>query len=104
MTSNLPVHEELVPDPDIELILLGGLVRRNKSLVGFLTEDCVRQGARLSMGTSAVRSDGTVVNTTVVEVPAGGHDCLGRPSRPCGGRSTLPGSRYPPCVGRRRST
>jgi hypothetical protein len=46
MTSNLPVYEELVPDPDIELILLGGLVRRNKSLVGFLTEDCMRQGAR----------------------------------------------------------
>jgi DeoR/GlpR family transcriptional regulator of sugar metabolism len=45
MTSNLPVYEELVPDPDIELILLVGLVRRNKSLVGFLTEDCFRAAA-----------------------------------------------------------
>jgi DeoR/GlpR family transcriptional regulator of sugar metabolism len=72
MTSNLAVYEELVPDPDIELILLGGFVRRNyKSLVGFLTEDCVRQvrAGRLFMGTSGVRSDGTVVDTTAVEVP-----------------------------------
>jgi DeoR/GlpR family transcriptional regulator of sugar metabolism len=72
MTSNLAVYEELVPDPDIELILLGGVVRRNyKSLVGFLTEDCVRQvrAGRLFMGTSGVRSDGTVVDTTAVEVP-----------------------------------
>ena len=61
-----------MPDPDIELILLGGVVRRNyKSLVGFLTEDCVRQvrAGRLFMGTSGVRSDGTVVDTTAVEVP-----------------------------------
>jgi DeoR/GlpR family transcriptional regulator of sugar metabolism len=72
MTSNLAVYEELVPDPDIELILLGGVVRRNyKSLVGFLTEDCVRQvrAGRLFMGASGVRSDGTVVDTTAVEVP-----------------------------------
>jgi DeoR/GlpR family transcriptional regulator of sugar metabolism len=72
MTSNLAVYEELVPDPEIELILLGGVVRRNyKSLVGFLTEDCVRQvrAGRLFMGTSGVRSDGTVVDTTAVEIP-----------------------------------
>jgi DeoR/GlpR family transcriptional regulator of sugar metabolism len=73
MTSNLAVYEELVPDPDIELILLGGLVRRNyRSLVGFLTEDCVRQvrAGRLFIGTSGVRPDGTVVDTTAVEVPS----------------------------------
>ncbi|NEE04317.1 DeoR/GlpR family DNA-binding transcription regulator [Phytoactinopolyspora halotolerans] len=72
MTSNLAVYEELVPDPEIELILLGGVVRRNyRSLVGFLTEDCVRQvrAGRLFMGTSGVRPDGTVVDTTAVEVP-----------------------------------
>jgi DeoR/GlpR family transcriptional regulator of sugar metabolism len=73
MTSNLAVYEELVPDPAIELILLGGLVRRNyKSLVGFLTEDCVRQvrAGRLFIGASGVRADGTVVDTTAVEVPS----------------------------------
>jgi DeoR/GlpR family transcriptional regulator of sugar metabolism len=72
ITSNLAVYEELVPDRDIELILLGGVVRRNyKSLVGFLTEDSVRQvrAGRLFMGTSGVRADGMVVDTTAVEVP-----------------------------------
>ena len=72
MTANMAVYEELVPDPDIELILLGGVVRRNyRSLVGFLTEDAVRQvrADTLFIGTSGVRSDGTVMDTTVVEVP-----------------------------------
>nr|WP_281353470.1 DeoR/GlpR family DNA-binding transcription regulator [Phytoactinopolyspora mesophila] len=72
MTSNLAVYEELVPDPEIELILLGGVVRRNyRSLVGFLTEDCVRQlrAGRLFIGTSGIRPDGTIVDTTAVEVP-----------------------------------
>jgi DeoR/GlpR family transcriptional regulator of sugar metabolism len=72
-TSKLAVDEVLVPDPDIELIVPGGVVRRNyKSLVGFLMEDCVRQvrAERLFMGTSGVRSDGTAVDKTAVEVPA----------------------------------
>nr|WP_281352521.1 DeoR/GlpR family DNA-binding transcription regulator [Phytoactinopolyspora alkaliphila] len=72
MTANLAVYEELVPDPEIELILLGGVVRRNyRSLVGFLTEDCLRQvrAGRLFMGTSGVRPDGTVMDTTAIEVP-----------------------------------
>jgi DeoR/GlpR family transcriptional regulator of sugar metabolism len=72
MTANMAVYEELVPDPDIELILLGGTVRRNyRSLVGFLTEDAVRQlrADTLFIGTSGVRSDGTVMDTTAVEVP-----------------------------------
>jgi DeoR/GlpR family transcriptional regulator of sugar metabolism len=72
MTTNLAVYEELVPDPDIELIVLGGVVRRNyRSLVGFLTEDCLRQvrADRLFLGTSGVRTDGTVIDTTAVEVP-----------------------------------
>ena len=35
MTSSLAVYEELVPDPAIELLLPGGIVRRNyRSLVG----------------------------------------------------------------------
>lgn len=72
MTSNMAVYEELVAEPDIELILLGGVVRRNyRSLVGFLTEDAVRQlrADTLFIGTSGVRPDGTVMDTTVVEVP-----------------------------------
>ncbi len=72
MTANLAVYEELVPDPEIELILLGGVVRRNyRSLVGFLTEDSVRQlrAGRFFMGTSGVSPDGTIVDTTAVEVP-----------------------------------
>lgn len=73
MTANLAVYEELVPDPEIELILLGGVVRRNyRSLVGFLTEESLRQlrAGRLFMGASGIQSDGTIVDTTAVEVPA----------------------------------
>lgn len=72
LTANMAVYEELVPDPDIELILLGGVVRRNyRSLVGFLTEAAIRQvrADRMFMGTSGVRTDGTVMDTTAVEVP-----------------------------------
>lgn len=72
MTANMAVYEELVPDPDIELILLGGVVRRNyRSLVGFLTSDAVRQlrADKLFIGTSGVRSDGTLMDTTLDEVP-----------------------------------
>ena len=44
ITSNLVVYEELADDTGIELVLLGGMVRREyRSLVGFLTEDNLRQ-------------------------------------------------------------
>lgn len=72
ITSNLAVYEELAADPAVQLVLLGGLVRRNyRSLVGFLTEDCVRQvhAERLFLGASGVRADGRVMDTTVIEVP-----------------------------------
>jgi len=72
VTSNLAVYEELVDDHDVQLVLLGGVVRRRyRSLVGYLTEDALRQvGADwLFLGTSGVRSDGQVMDTTVVEVP-----------------------------------
>jgi DeoR/GlpR family transcriptional regulator of sugar metabolism len=72
ITSNLAVYEELVDDPDVQLILLGGVVRRSyRSLVGFLTEDALRQirADRLFLGTSGVRPDGQVMDTTYVEVP-----------------------------------
>jgi len=72
ITSNLAVFEELVDDQVVELVLLGGVVRREyRSLVGYLTEDNLRQvrANRLFLGTSGVRPDGQVMDTTVIEVP-----------------------------------
>lgn len=72
ITSSLPVYEELADDETVELILLGGVVRRNyRSLVGFLTEQAIRQvhADVLFLGTSGVLRDGSVLDTTAVEVP-----------------------------------
>ncbi|MFD4530165.1 DeoR/GlpR family DNA-binding transcription regulator [Streptomyces sp. NPDC058470] len=72
ITSNLVVFEELVDDEGIELVLLGGMVRREyRSLVGFLTEDNLRQlhADWVFLGASGVRPGGQVMDTTVVEVP-----------------------------------
>ncbi|MEU7858226.1 DeoR/GlpR family DNA-binding transcription regulator [Nonomuraea sp. NPDC049141] len=72
VTSSLAVFEELQDEEDIQLIMLGGMVRRDyRSLVGFLTEDNLRQikADRLFLGTSGVRPGGHVMDTTVVEVP-----------------------------------
>jgi DeoR/GlpR family transcriptional regulator of sugar metabolism len=72
VTSNLAVYEELLPDEAIEIVLPGGVVRRNyRSLVGFLTEESLRQLRvdRLFLGASAVRLDGSVMDDTLAEVP-----------------------------------
>jgi len=72
ITSSLAVFEELQDEETIQLVLLGGVLRRDyRSLVGFLTEDNLRQvhADRLFLGTSGVRPDGEVMDTTVVEVP-----------------------------------
>jgi len=72
VTSSLAVYEELADDEAVELVLLGGTVRRNyRSLVGFLTEHALRQlhADLLFLGTSGVRRDGSVLDTTAVEVP-----------------------------------
>ena len=72
ITSSLAVYEELACDDVVELILLGGIVRRNyRSLVGFLTEHALRQlhADLLFLGTSGVRRDGSVLDTTAIEVP-----------------------------------
>ncbi|MEU4234303.1 DeoR/GlpR family DNA-binding transcription regulator [Nonomuraea sp. NPDC026600] len=72
VTSSLAVFEELQDEEGIQLIMLGGMVRRDyRSLVGFLTEDNLRQikADRLFLGTSGVRPGGHVMDTTVVEVP-----------------------------------
>ncbi|MCE7007888.1 DeoR/GlpR family DNA-binding transcription regulator [Kibdelosporangium philippinense] len=72
LTSNLAVYEELADDNSVELILLGGVVRRNyRSMVGFLTEDALRQVRvdRVFLGAAGIRDDGSVMDDTVVEVP-----------------------------------
>lgn len=72
VTSSLAVLDELIDEESIQIVLLGGMVRRDyRSLVGFLTEDNLRQvkADRLFLGTSGVRPGGHVMDTTVVEVP-----------------------------------
>ncbi|WP_350278805.1 DeoR/GlpR family DNA-binding transcription regulator [Kribbella sp. HUAS MG21] len=72
MTTSLAVLDVLRDDPVVELILLGGWVRRAyHSLVGVLTEDALRQihADVAFLGASGVRRDGYVLDTTTVEVP-----------------------------------
>jgi DeoR/GlpR family transcriptional regulator of sugar metabolism len=72
VTNSLAVYEELKDDEAIDLVLLGGQVRRNyRSMVGFLTEQALEQvhADVLFLGTSGVRGDGSVMDTTTVEVP-----------------------------------
>jgi DeoR/GlpR family transcriptional regulator of sugar metabolism len=72
VTSSLAVYEELMPDPAIELLLPGGVVRRNyRSLVGVLAEDSLRQlkADVLFLGTSGVDERLAVWDSTIVEVP-----------------------------------
>lgn len=73
VTNNLAVYEELRDDSEVRLILLGGEVRRNYlSVVGPLTENSLRElyAGRLFLGTSGVLPDGSVLDSTHVEVPA----------------------------------
>lgn len=72
VTSSLAVLEELLPEPSIELVVLGGVVRRNyRSLVGMLAEDALRHLAAdiAFLGASGVGRDLSVMDTTLVEVP-----------------------------------
>lgn len=72
ITTSLAAYEELRFDPEIELVLSGGLVRRNYlSLVGVLAEDSLRQlNADFAfIGTSAIDADLSVWDSTMVEVP-----------------------------------
>jgi DeoR/GlpR family transcriptional regulator of sugar metabolism len=72
ITTNLAVLDELRADTDIEIVLPGGLVRRNYlSTVGVLAEDALRQlNADIAfLGTSAVDQDLSVWDTTMIEVP-----------------------------------
>src|SRR3954453_14929697 len=84
VTTNLAVVGEPLPDPDIELVLPGGIVRRNyRSLVGVLAEDSLRQlkSDVAFLGCSGVDIDMGVWDTTMVEVPIkrlmiAGADCV----------------------------
>jgi DeoR/GlpR family transcriptional regulator of sugar metabolism len=72
ITNSLAVYEELRDEHSIQLVVLGGVLRRSyRSLVGFLTEEALRQfhADRAFLGTSGVRPDGQVLDTTAVEVP-----------------------------------
>lgn len=72
VTSSLAVLEELLPEPSIELVLLGGVVRRNyRSLVGMLAEDALRHLAAdvAFLGASGIGDDLSVMDSTLVEVP-----------------------------------
>lgn len=73
VTNNLAAYEELAADEAVDLMLLGGLVRRNyRSLIGFLTEDALA-GIRADLafiGISGISDDGVLLDTTVEEIPA----------------------------------
>jgi DeoR/GlpR family transcriptional regulator of sugar metabolism len=72
ITTNLAAYEELLPEPAIELVLPGGVVRRNyRSLVGMFAEDTLRRlRADIAfLGTSGIDADLAVWGTTMVEVP-----------------------------------
>jgi DeoR/GlpR family transcriptional regulator of sugar metabolism len=73
ITSNLAAMEDLLPEEEIEIVLVGGVVRRNyRSVVGVLAEDALRQlSADVAfLGASGFRHDDLgVMDTTMVEVP-----------------------------------
>jgi DeoR/GlpR family transcriptional regulator of sugar metabolism len=72
ITSSLAVMDELCPEESIELVMLGGVVRRNyRSLVGVLAEESLGQLAAdvAFLGASGIREDLAVMDSTMVEVP-----------------------------------
>ncbi len=72
LTSSLAVVDELLGDDAVELIVLGGVVRKNYlSMVGALTEQALAQvrATRCFLGTSGIRADGAVGDSTGMEVP-----------------------------------
>jgi DeoR/GlpR family transcriptional regulator of sugar metabolism len=72
MTASLAVVDVLRDDDRVELVVLGGALRRPyESLVGVLTQDALGQvrADRAFLGASGVRADGQVLDTTAVEVP-----------------------------------
>lgn len=71
ITPSLAVLDALRDDPTVDLILLGGALRRRyHSLVGPLTEDSLRQirARTVFLGTSGVSPTGDILDTTSVEI------------------------------------
>lgn len=72
ITASLAVVDELRDDAGVELVVLGGVLRRSYcSLVGALTEQALAQlrADVCFLGTSGVRADGVVMDSTGIEVP-----------------------------------
>lgn len=72
VTASLAAVDQLRDDDSVELIILGGAVRKNyNSMVGTLTEQALAQirATICFLGTSGIREDGTVMDTTGTEVP-----------------------------------
>lgn len=72
LTSSLAVVDQLRDDEGVELVLLGGVLRRTyHSMVGILTEQALSQlrAHVCFMGTSGLRPDGQVMDSTGIEVP-----------------------------------
>src|SRR6478672_2465295 len=72
ITPSLAVLDALRGDPAVDIVLLGGALRRAyHSLVGPLTEEALRRvrASTVFLGTSGVDAHGWVLDTTSVEVP-----------------------------------
>ena len=72
ITPSLAVLDELRADPVVDVVVLGGFLRRAYlSLVGPLTEEALRRvrASTVFLGTSGIDTDGWVLDTTSVEVP-----------------------------------
>lgn len=72
ITPSLAVLDVLRDDPVVDVVLLGGFVRRAyHSLVGPLTEDALRRvsASIVFLGTSGIDTEGWLLDNTSVEVP-----------------------------------
>lgn len=70
ITNSLAVLDVLRDDPAVQLVLLGGVVRRNyKSMVGALTEEALKQISvdQVFLSAAAVRPDGSVADDMLIE-------------------------------------
>lgn len=72
VTASLAVVRALSTASSIDLVVMGGVLRSNyESMVGVLTESCLRQ-VRVDvafLGAAGVRPDGSVLDSTPSEVP-----------------------------------
>lgn len=96
VTASLAVADELRNDRNIELVLLGGVLRPSyHSLVGPLTQHAISQlRADIAfVGASGVRDDGMVLDSTGIEVPVK-HAIIQNSDRTClvASRDKFPGS------------